>query len=450
MMNRRQALFTSLFGAGCVGLRALATGLPASFLVNPRKALADTPAPTCGPSNAKAQYVLFATSYLGDPINPNVPGMYGTDPDLADIVHCTTDEMAPTQLKLSGTAYTAAKPWAALPQAVLDRTTFWHLMTKNPIHPKEPDVLKLMGATTTRDMFPSILSKHLAGCLNTLQAQPLSIGAVNPTEALSYGGAALPVLPPTAVKTTLMKGLLSQDSSLAAKRDSTLDEIYAIYRNEANPAQRAYIDSLITSRTQAAQIKDGLLSTLATIDDNGLDSQFAVAMVLFQMKATPVIAIHMPFGGDNHGDSGLKDESAQTVASLSSLQKFWQGGIPSALTDQVSIVSLNTFGRSVYGANRANGRDHNAKHQVSFAMGKPFRGSVVGGVTKLATDNDYSALSIDSASGKGVADGDIEATDTLGSFACTMLAAFGIAPSVIASEIKTPTGKVVNASLATS
>ncbi len=36
--TRRQALVRTLFGAGAVGLRALATGLPASFLVNPEKA----------------------------------------------------------------------------------------------------------------------------------------------------------------------------------------------------------------------------------------------------------------------------------------------------------------------------------------------------------------------------------------------------------------------------
>ena len=44
--TRRQTLMSALFGAGYVGLRALATGLPASFLLNPRRALAATPAPS--------------------------------------------------------------------------------------------------------------------------------------------------------------------------------------------------------------------------------------------------------------------------------------------------------------------------------------------------------------------------------------------------------------------
>ena len=41
-------------------------------------------------------------------------------------------------------AYTAATPWTTIPQNVLDRTCFWHLMTNTPVHPKEPEVLKLI------------------------------------------------------------------------------------------------------------------------------------------------------------------------------------------------------------------------------------------------------------------------------------------------------------------
>ena len=40
MFTRRQAISSTLFGTGAIGLRALATGLPASFLLNPRRALA--------------------------------------------------------------------------------------------------------------------------------------------------------------------------------------------------------------------------------------------------------------------------------------------------------------------------------------------------------------------------------------------------------------------------
>ena len=87
-----------------------------------------------------------------------------------------------------------------MPQNVLDRTVFWHLMTNTPIHPKEPDVLKLMGTTYAGEMLPSILARQLAPCLGTIQSQPISLGATSPAEGLSYGGAALPIIPAPSVR----------------------------------------------------------------------------------------------------------------------------------------------------------------------------------------------------------------------------------------------------------
>ena len=40
-MTRREALIKTLFGVGAIGLRSLATGIPAAFLLNPRQALAN-------------------------------------------------------------------------------------------------------------------------------------------------------------------------------------------------------------------------------------------------------------------------------------------------------------------------------------------------------------------------------------------------------------------------
>ena len=43
--SRRDTLHAALFGAGGLGLRALATGLPPAFLASPRRALAADPPP---------------------------------------------------------------------------------------------------------------------------------------------------------------------------------------------------------------------------------------------------------------------------------------------------------------------------------------------------------------------------------------------------------------------
>lgn len=437
MMTRRENLLSTLFGAGLVGLRALATGLPASFLLDPRRAFAGGSVPAC-PGADKAQYVIFATSGAGDPINANVPGTY-EDPG---IVHSADPAMAPTPLTLGGQAHQAAAPWASLPQAVLDRTSFWHLMTNTPVHPKEPDVLKLMGATYAGEMLPSLLARQLAPCLGTIQAQPISLGATSPSEGLSYGGAALPIIPALALKATLTNtpGPLT---NLQPLRDQTLSQIYDIYKNGATPAQRAFIDGLVTSQAEVRSIDQKLLDSLGTIKDNSVASQLLAAITLIQMNVTPVIAIHIPFGGDNHRDIALGTETAQTVSGVASIASLMQQLATAGLADRVTLVSLNVFGRTL-GPASTDGRQHNPNHQVSIAIGKPFRGGVIGGVVPVGAD--YGALPISSKDGRGVPDGDIPAAQSLGSFGKTMLAAVGADAASIASAITA--GQVVAPALA--
>lgn len=425
MLTRRQLLLSSLFGAGYVGLRTLATGLPASFLLSPRRALAG--GMSACPSSDKAQYIIFQTSGLGDPINASVPGTY-EDPK---IVHCPDPGMAPTSLTIGGQSYMAAAPWASLPQNVLDRTTFFHLMTDTPVHPKEPDVLKLMETITGSEMLPSLLAKTLAPCLGTIQSQPITLGAASPSEGLTYGGQALPIIPALALKATLTNpaGPLTDLQTL---RDSTLSQMYDLYKNTATPAQRAYIDSLVTSQSQVRNIRQDLLDQLTSIEDNTPASQIIAAVALIQMKVTPVVAIHIPFGGDNHRDPALATEGTETIAGVASIAQLMAALSTAGLSDQVTLVSLNVFGRTL-GPGNTDGRQHNPNHQVSIAIGKPFRGGVIGGLQPIG--NDYGCLPIDSKSGAGTPSGDIATGNTLASFGKTLLASVGTDPSVISSQI---------------
>jgi hypothetical protein len=439
MIRRRDALLSMLFGTGYVGLRALATGLPVSLLLDPRRALAAVP-PTACPSSAsaKAQFVIFNTSGNGDPINASVPGTY-EDPN---VVHSLDPTMAPTSVTLAGQSYKAAAPWATLPQSVLDRTTFWHIMTNTPVHPKEPDVLKLQDATLADEMLPSILAAQLAPCLGTIQAQPITIGATSPSEALTFGGQALPIIPALALKATLTSpaGPLT---TLQPLRDQTLNQLYDLYRNGATPQQKTFIDSLVTSQTQVRSIKQNLLDQLSSIKDNSPASQILAAITLIQMKVTPVVAVHIPFGGDNHRDVGLAAETTQTVAGVATIASLMAQLASAGLADQVSLMTLNVFGRTI-GPGNTDGRQHNQNHQVSLAIGKPFKGGVIGGITP--TMGDYGALAIDSATGQGTASGDVSAINTLGAFGQTMLAAVGVDATTIATQITV--GKVIKGALA--
>jgi hypothetical protein len=435
--SRRKLLMSALFGTGYVGLRALATGIPASVLLQGRRAFADS-APVCT-DQSKAQFVVLATSGNGDPINANVPGTF----EDAGISHSADATMKPMPMTLGGKTVTAALPWTQLPQSVLDRTTFWHLKTNTPVHPKEPDVLKLMGMTQYDEMLPSILAKQLAPCLSTVQNQPITLGATSPSEGLSFGGQALPILPPLALKTTLTSpaGPLA---SLQALRDQTLNQINDLFRGGASPAEKAYIDSVVASQSQIRNINQNLLSALASIKDNSVTSQITAAIALIQMKVTPVIAIHIPFGGDNHTDANLGNEAAQHVSGIAAIGSLMSQLASAGLSDQVSFMSLNVFGRTLVAKTGNAGRDHNSEHQVSVTIGKPFKAGVIGGVAPVGKD--YSALGVDSKTGKGLATGaDIDVGSTLASFGKTTLAAVGVDSGTIDTLIST--GKVVPAAL---
>jgi hypothetical protein len=413
--GRRQVLGGLLAG----GLRALATGLPPAFLANPRRALAEPP-PSCAP-----QFVVFSTSGDGDPLNTSVPGSYLDD----RIVHSPHPALAPRPLRLGGATHLAAAPWSTLPAAVLDRTVFWHLMTDTPVHAKEPEVLRLMGATARREMFPALLAAQLAPCLGTVQAQPISVGALTPSETLSAEGAALPVIPPLALRATLAnpQGPLS---SLQALRASALDQLHGLYREVATPAQRRYLDALLTSQRQVRHLEQSLLDSLARIEDNGPAAQVRAAVTLVQMKVSPVVAIHIPFGGDNHRDPGLATESAQTISGVATIAALMDALASAGLQDQVTFMTLNVFGRTL-GPGNAEGRTHNSNHQVSLSIGRPFRAGVIGGLTRL--DDDHGALPIDPTTGAGAPDGSIHPGDTLAAFARSMLAAVGGDPAVVES-----------------
>ena len=107
-MKRRDALLTTLFGTGYVGLRALATGLPAWYIANPRRANAQNL--QCAiTAQQNMQYLILSTNFNGDPINCNCPGTY----EDTTIIHPTQEEVEKTTVTLGSQSYGAALPWGA-------------------------------------------------------------------------------------------------------------------------------------------------------------------------------------------------------------------------------------------------------------------------------------------------------------------------------------------------
>jgi hypothetical protein len=346
-------------------------------------------------------------------------------------------------------------------------------MTNTPVHPKEPQVLQLMGTTLNAEMFPSVLAAQLAPCLNTLQVQPISVGALTPSEALTFQGQALPTMPPASLSATLANPS-GELTALQPLRDSTLNSLYTLYKT-GTPAQQQYVDSVITSQQQVRGIKQQQLMALQSITANDVGSQINAAIALIQMGVSPVISIHIPFGGDNHSDASLATEAGQTIGTASGASTNVTGVAAIAyllqalgvagLSDNVSFISLNVFGRTMLNQgsiSNAGGRQHNQCHQMSMMIGKPFNGCVIGGIGPVdtncnpttATPFDYGALPIDSKTGVGSVNGDIiqctaSGTPTgLGSWAQTVLTGLGVPASVVTTEVTA--GTVIQPALTSS
>ena len=446
-LSRRQTLLTALFGTGYVGLRALATGLPVAFLLNPRKALASGMCEAGVPAQGTPQFVIMSTSGAGDPINANCPGSY-----VSGVVHpqqmgfAASGANAAPSLMINGTSYQAAAPWGALSSVggvnMLDRTLFFHMATDTPIHPAEPQVLALNGVAQN-EMLPSLLAKAVSGNLCTVQPQPVSVGAAGPTEALSYSGSTLPIIPPTALQDTLLNPKTPM-TALQPIRDATMNSIYSIYKNVATTPQQQYIDQLVTSQQQVRTLNQQVLQNLAVLDPDPVKAQIQAAVTLIQLNVSPVISIHVPFGGDNHGDPNLASEVSQTTSGvgyiaylLAQLQSN-MGANGVSLQDQVMFMSLNVFGRTLLGD--GNGRGHNGNHHVGVVIDKPFKGGVIGGCVPVsnALGNDYGATPIVTTGGT------VAATDTLSAYGMTLLQAVGGDSTVIQST----TGRVITGALA--
>jgi len=426
LTSRRDLCRKSIFGsAALVALRSLATGIPISYLLNPGRALADAAAtsPTC----TNPQYLILSTSVSGDPLNCNVPGTYLN----SNIIHSADGNMAPTTMILGGRSYTAAAPWATL--TGLNRTCFFHNKTNTDVHSDEATVLAVGNQLiTSREALSSFFAAQLAPCLGTLQVQPISLSTAT-DEAVFFGGAPLAPLPPTAAVTALSAptgGL----ASLSALRENTLAKLNAYHRTLTSPAGQKFIDNYTISRQQAQSISTSLLQSLSMVKDNSTVSQILVASVLVQLKLSPVITIHVPFGDDNHSDPGLGNEAAEHVSAVAALNLLATQLAPVA--NQVTFATWNIFGRTMAnnaaaGSGVSIGRNHNANHHVMLMRGANVASSVIGGVEAFI--NDFGCTTIDPTT--GASGGNIAVTDTMASAAKTLGSALGIPETTLNANI---------------
>jgi hypothetical protein len=385
----------------------------------------------------QSRMLILASSSAGDPVNANVPGTY-----LPEIFHSADPAMVESPLTMSGQSYTAAKPWADLPQTTLDRTVFFHHATYTPVHGEMARVQRMMDATEKNDMLISLLAKELAPTLGSVQSDPVSLGA-NGGELISSGGRILGNVAPLSVRQAL-GGVDGPLKDLTAMRDTQIDRIYALYRESGTPSQRTLLDAWARSRDEVRSISTSLIQRLDAIDGNNEINQVRCAAVLAAMNIAPIVTIKVDFGRDNHNDTNFVNETAKHLTAIPNLQALMdeldtlkgEGN----LQHDVIVGSLNVFGRTLKKKGMG-GRDHHSGHHVMVLMGNGIQGGVVGSLDYNNSGNEYEAQAIDSQTGAGGPGGDIPFEETLGAAGKTLGVVMGVAEERMDELL--PPGKAV-------
>jgi Protein of unknown function (DUF1501) len=460
MPSRREILLGSMLGT-------LATGLPAWFLANPRRA--DAQSLSCAiEAQENLQFLICCVNSNGDPISNNCPGTYDDVADGGLAVHPADASMAETALTWGDKTLKAAAPWGALSEATRVRTAFIHHVTLANNHGDQPKVMRLMGATKNSEMLLSAYAKELGPCFGTVQNEPIAIGAGgNASELLSFQGRTLPAVSPTQLRQLLTGstgggfsgggggggGTRASLVTLRTARDKYLDQLHALAKQDATGVQMRFLDALSQSRAQTRQLAEQLAETLAAIDDDGVASQGKAAAALIQANVSPVLTVRLAFGGDNHSDGNLAAEVAQHTAAdngCAGIQLILDELVSAGIQDKVTFMSLNVFGRNLNDskASARSGRDHYGNHSVAVVIGKHIVPGVYGGVRPV-NGGQLGASAIDSATGASVEEGDIPRLETHVAMARTCGMALGIPQASVDNLFNSGVGgKAITAALA--
>jgi hypothetical protein len=276
-----------------------------------------------------------------------------------------------------------------------------------------------------------------------VQAEPVAVGASGALEFISFSGRTLPTVSPTQLKQLLSSSKASPVASLRTLRDQTLDQLNGLFKQGATPEQVKFLDALAKSQAQVRQLAESLASTLEAIDNDKVSGQALAAAALIAAKVTPVVTLHIPFGGDNHTDDGLYDEwfdhtdHDSTKRGVPGIQAVYDALKSLQLADTTTFATMNVFGRDLSGTAKVSsrsGRDHFGNHAVLLMIGKNVQPGVSGGCTPISGAV-YGASDIDSASGASLpSGGDIARADTQIAAAKTLGVALGIDASKLTAD----------------
>jgi Protein of unknown function (DUF1501) len=319
------------------------------------------------------------------------------------------------------------------------------------VHGDQPKVMKLLGLTNRSEMLISAFAKHLSACLGTVQPEPVAVGARgNSSELVSFTGRTLPSVSPTQLKQLLSGSKNNVLVKLRTIRDQSLGKLNELAKTSGSNVQKQFLDTMATSRNQVRQLAEALSTTLNAITSDDVKGQGLAAAALISANVTPVVTMHIGFGGDNHTDTDLAAEATQTVSGVAGIQSLMDALAALGLQDKVTFATMNVFGRNLNGIAKTDGRtgrDHYGNHAVTVMIGKNVKAGVYGGVAQ-GSSAAYLASAIDSATGAPNPAGDIPVAQTHVSAIRTLGVALGIPEDQLNTDFTAMAGgKVIKAAV---
>ena len=168
-------------------------------------------------------------------------------------------------------------------------------------------------------------------------------------------------------------------------RDTTLDQLNQLAKSDGTAVQKAFLDAMALSQTQVRSLADALATTLSAITADDSKGQALAAAALFAANVTPVVTLHIAFGGDNHSDSNLQAEADQHVTGAQAIQQVQDAlAVRSSLADKADVRDAERVRaqpeRHLEDRSSRAGRDHYGNHAVMVMIGKNVTPGVTAGV----------------------------------------------------------------------
>ena len=449
LYNRRNFLRLGAFSGLTIGIRAAITGLPVSFLLHGR-ARAD---------ELGHRIAILASSSSGEPLNVCGPGTFDSnyseyfshpnsaDIDLEEVIEQMVNGVllgveslnAPAEVVLGLESVQMASCFAALSPDMLQHMVWFNYRSGANIHPQYKDVLTCYGQVRGGDgrgaeQLPAAIAQETASFLGTTTSEPLVLGS----GAFVSNGGSLANYSPTKLK-TLAESVgqsMGGTENFAVMYDAFIDEAYQEVRQNGTAQQLRFFDQHASSRQEAADFGSALGQLLVDIEDDSIQSQMRCAAIIAKLRLAPVVMTNMAFGGDNHQDAGLLNETNQTLEMIAALDAYWKAIHELGIADDVFFANLDVFGRDP--RSDGNGRSHYGDFVSGMMVGTNLQGGVVGG---WEVDGKARASGINSTTGLSV-EADIDANDTLPAYYRTIMNAAGV--SLERQEIRLPTGTLVS------